>query len=78
LALKLMLAKINADLNAAEKDRSSLQEFSNSWRLMRQLSTPDPWTSLPKVDRSRGRFLKTPPKTTTKRKFELLVRAITH
>jgi len=78
LALKLMLAKINADLIAAEKDRSSLQEFSNSWRLMRQLSTPDPWTSLPKVDRSRGRFLKTPPKTTTKRKFELFVRAITH
>jgi hypothetical protein len=78
LALKLMLAKINAELNASEKNRSSLDDFNESWRLMRQLSTPDPWSSLPGIEKSRGRFLKTPPKTTTKRKFELFVRAITH
>ena len=38
LAYKLLLAKIYADLNARDKDRSSLAEFRDNWEMMRQLS----------------------------------------
>ena len=69
LAYKLMLAKISANLNAREKDRSSLEEFRADWELMRRLSASLAASSknLPMVTKNRGRFLKTPIKTDAKR-----------
>jgi hypothetical protein len=64
-----MLAKISANLNAPEKDRTSLEEFRADWELMRQLSASLAASSknLQMVAKSRGRFLETPIKTDTKR-----------
>ncbi|HEV2913946.1 MAG TPA: hypothetical protein VGX92_11760 [Pyrinomonadaceae bacterium] len=69
LACKLMLAKISANLNALEKDRISLEEFRADWELMRGLSASLAAASknLPGVAKNRGRFLKTPIRTDTKR-----------
>lgn len=77
IALKLMLAKINANLNASEKNHSSLQDLRADWRVMRQLLT-DSSTLLASIDKRRGRFLKDPPTESTKRKLEKLVVLVTH
>jgi hypothetical protein len=69
LAYKLILAKISANLNAREKDRSSLEEFRADWELMRRLSASLAASSknLPMIAKNRGRFLKVPIKTDAKR-----------
>jgi hypothetical protein len=70
LAYKLMLAKISANLNAREKDRSSLEEFRADWELMRRLSASLATSSknLSTVAKNRpGRFLEEPIKTNVKR-----------
>lgn len=77
LALKLMLAKINAELNAPEKDRSSMPEFRANWKLMRHLLN-DGSLFLAGVNKNRGRFLKEQPPPNVMRKLEKLVISITH
>lgn len=77
LALKLMLAKIDAQLNASEKNRGSLPEFQSDWRLLRQL-VRDNSPFLAGMDKSRGRFLKNPAPESVNRKLQKLVIAITH
>lgn len=77
LALKLILAKINADLNASEKNRSLYQDFWADWRIMRQIIR-DQASVLAGIDKKRGRFLKDPSPTSVKHKLEKLVIAITH
>ena len=69
LAYKLMLAKIAANLNAPEKDRSSLEEFRADWELMRGLSASLAASSknLSAIAKNRGRFLQTPIRTDAKR-----------
>jgi hypothetical protein len=69
LAYKLVLAKISANLNAREKDRSSLEEFRADWELMRGLSASLAASSknLSTVAKNRGRFLKVPIRTDAKR-----------
>lgn len=77
LALKLMLAKIDAQLKASEKNRSSLPEFQADWRLLRQLAR-DKSPFLAPMAKSRGRFLKNPAPESVNRKLQKLVIAITH
>jgi len=69
LAYKLMLAKISANLNAREKDRSSLEEFRADWELMRRLSESFAESSkdFPLAAKNRGPFLQAPIKTSSKR-----------
>ncbi len=69
LAYKLMLAKISANLNAREKDRSSLEEFRADWELMRRLAASLAASSknISIVAKNRGRFLEAPIKTNVKR-----------
>ncbi len=62
LAFKLVIAKIYADLNAKDKDRSSLIDFRENWHLLGQLaaelsSNPERLATL----KGRGPFLKSPP-----------------
>jgi len=80
LALKLMLAMIHADLNAPERNRSSLQEFRSNWEMMRQLLAAYAASSeaRPRVERNGRRFLESTPPTTARRRLEKLVFAITH
>jgi hypothetical protein len=78
LALKLMLAKISAELDASAKNRGSFEEFAANWVLMRRLQAGEPPFALPIAARNRGRFLAVPPPTSLKRKLEKLVVAITH
>jgi len=69
LAYKLILAKISANLNAREKDRSSLEEFRADWELMRRLSArlaASP-KNLSMVAKNRGRFLEAPLQTSATR-----------
>jgi hypothetical protein len=64
LAYKLIVAKINADLKAAEKDRSSLPEFLENWDLLGRLRGEQS-TDAERLAtlRIRGPFLRsTPPK----------------
>lgn len=76
LALKLILARLNADLNADEKNRGHYRELLDDWLIMRRL-TADP-SLLAGVDKARGRFVTTRPPESGKRKLEKLVIAITH
>jgi hypothetical protein len=71
LAYKLMLAKIYADLNAPEKNRSSLVDFREDWELMRRLSSSmgTPSKDFLAVIKKRGRFLETPIKPSVERKL---------
>ena len=77
LALKLMLAKIDAELKASEKNRGSLPEFQADWRLLRQL-VRDKSLFLAPMAKSRGRFLKNPAPESVNRKLQKLVIAVTH
>lgn len=77
LALKLVMAKINADLNASEKNRRLYPDFWFDWQLMNQImgeQTP----VFAGIDKNRGRFVKNPPKINVKREIEKLMIAITH
>ncbi len=77
LALKLTLARLNADLNADEKNRCSLQDLMSDWRVVRQLTTGES-PIFANIDRTRGRFVTSPPKESAKSKIKKLVIAITH
>lgn len=80
LAYKLMLAKISANLNASEKNRSSLTEFRADWDLMRQLSIGYGASSetFSKPKRNRRRFLETPVPTSFSHKLKKSFINITH
>ena len=77
LAYKLMLAKIYADLNARDKDRSSLAEFRANWEMMRQLSAGFVASSGSEI-RNRRRFLEVPVPTNFNEMIRNAVIAITH
>jgi hypothetical protein len=80
LAYKLMLAKINVELNAKEKDRDSLETFKADWALLTQLSaklasSPD---ALQRRAKEGARFLQVPVQTSFHQRFKKLVVKITH
>ncbi len=80
LAYKLLLAKINAELLAKEKERGSLDEFEMDWELMQTLAQRS--TALPRseqpISANRQRFLEHPEKTTFKQKFKKLFLLVSH
>jgi len=77
LTLKLIVAKINADLKANDKNRRLYQDFWLDWKLMSQM-LGDPTAALTAIDKKRGRFVKNPPPVNVKREIEKLVITITH
>ena len=77
LALKLIVARIYADLNANEKDRSLYPDFRSDWLAMRQL-IQDQSAMLAAIDKSRGPFASNPPPISPKRALKKAVIAITH
>jgi hypothetical protein len=80
LALKLMLAKINADLNARERDRHTLEEFRADWELMRQLlaSYPMPSGDSLRAQRNGRRFLEVSSRRSIRNRLRNAVITITH
>ena len=77
LAYKLLLAKVNASLNAKEKNRESLETFKANWDLLQQLATRSaalfrPTTSSPK------RFRVNQEKTTFGQKFKEVFVLLSH
>lgn len=77
LAYKLLLAKVNASLNAKEKNRDSLDVFEADWNLLNQLSARSAKTFRPMSARPK-RFLVTPEKTTFGQKFKKAFVLISH
>lgn len=77
LAYKLLLAKINAELNAQEKNRESLDTFEDDWALLHQLAARCAETGAT-TQPSRPRFLEKPEITTFKQKFKKFFVLITH
>ncbi len=77
LAYKLLLAKVNASLNAKEKNREALETFAADWALLMQLSERSAATFQPPLSRPQ-RFLVTPEKTTFRQKVKKLFVLITH
>jgi hypothetical protein len=77
LALKLIIARLSADLNAEKKNRGNYQDLLADWLIMREL-TADSSAALKGIDKSRGRFVTNRPKDSGTRKLEKLVIAITH
>ena len=80
LALKLMLAKINADLSARERDRSTLEEFRANWELMRQLlaSYTMPSGDSLRAQRNGRRFLEVSSRRSVRNRLRNAVITITH
>lgn len=84
LAYKLLLAMIDAQLNASEKKREFLPSFEMKWNLMTQLSTrlsrENGTNGSVRSSSSNGRrrFLENPEKKTFKQKFQKIFVAITH
>ena len=80
LAYKLMLAKINNELKADEKNRESLETFKSDWALFTRLTAnfavapPELKASL----KGRTRFLQVPVPTSFKQQFKKLVVHVTH
>lgn len=77
LAYKLLLAKVNADLKAREKNRESLETFEADWDLMTQFATRSAATFQPSSTRPK-RFLVTPEKTTFGQKVKKAFVLVTH
>jgi hypothetical protein len=80
LSYKLMVAKINVELNASEKNRESLETFKSDWALLTRLSanlaaSPD---ALDSSRKGRARFLQVPVRTSSKHRFKKLLVKITH
>lgn len=79
LAYKLMLVKINTELNAREKNRESLDVFEDDWTLLNQLATRCAETAAAdQPDPTRPRFLEKPEVTTFQQKFKKFFVLITH
>lgn len=77
LALKLMLAKIDAELGMASKDRSTAPEFSENWQILETLMK-DEATILAGVRKDRGKFLRNPVPLNLKGKMQKALVVITH
>lgn len=80
LAYKLLLAKINQELTAPERNRSAVAVFQSDWQLLLQLAAtcqnPIEWADGPTT--TRPRFLQHPVKLTAKQKFLKLFLKISH
>jgi len=80
LAYKLMLAKIDVELKANEKNRESLESFKSNWALLTRLS--EKLAASPPALKSslngRTRFLQVPVRTSFKQRLKKLVVHITH
>lgn len=79
LAYKLMLAKINAELNAKEKNRDSLDTFKADWALLTRLAanfaaSPE---ALESSRKGRTRFLRVPVRTSFKQRVKKLFVRVT-
>ena len=80
LAYRLMLAKINAELNAKQKNRDSLDTFKSDWALLTRLAAnfaASPETLKSKLE-GRTRFLQVPVHTSFHQRLKKLIVAITH
>lgn len=77
LALKLVMAKINTDLNASEKNRRLYPDFWFDWQLMNQIFE-DHSPVFASIDKNRGRFVQNKPPINVKKQLEKLMIAITH
>ncbi|MFN2515721.1 MAG: DUF4105 domain-containing protein [Pyrinomonadaceae bacterium] len=80
LAYKLMLAKINVELKANEKNRESLETFKSDWALLTRLAAN--FAASPEALKSslkgRTRFLQVPVRTSFKHRLKKLIVHITH
>lgn len=77
LALKLMIAKIDAELRIAPKNRSTAPEFDQDWRLLETLMK-DETLILAGVQKGRGKFLQNPVPLDLKGKMQKALVLITH
>ena len=77
LALKLVMAKINTDLNASEKNRRLYPDFWFDWQLMNQMFD-DHASVFAAIDKNRGRFVQDKAPINVKKQLEKLMIAITH
>lgn len=77
LSVKMILAKINAELLSPAKDRSTIPEFRANWNLMRELLS-DQSAYLPGIRKDRGRFLEKHPPKSVKRELQKLLITVTH
>ncbi|MFN2492341.1 MAG: hypothetical protein ABR501_05595 [Pyrinomonadaceae bacterium] len=80
LSYKLMLAKINVQLKASEKNRESLETFKSDWALLTRLSAnfTESRDALKSSLNGRARFLQVPVRTSFKHRFKKLLVKITH
>ncbi len=77
LALKLIMARINADLNASEKNRSLYPDFRRDWKVMEHLLTEHSQV-LNGIDTKRGRFLQGPSRTSLPKKAAKVMLKVIH
>ena len=77
LALKLTIARIYADLNADEKNRSLYPEFWADWLTMRQLIREQS-AMLAGINKARGPFVTNPQPSNPKQKLVKLVIEVMH
>lgn len=77
LALKLMVARIYADLNASEKDRNLYSDFRSDWLAMRQL-IQNQSAMLAAIDKTRGPFAPNLLPTSPTKALKKAMIAITH
>jgi len=81
LAYKLMLAKVNAELNKRSKDRQMLADFESDWELLEYFAAPNKAafaTAVPHPLTSRVRFRVIEEKKTAKQKLRDTFVKITH
>ena len=81
MAYRLMLAKINAELNAKQKNRDSLDTFKSDWALLTRLAAnfaASPPEALKSNLEGRTRFLQVPVHTGFHQRLKKLIVAITH
>ena len=80
LAYKLMLAKINYELKAREKNRESMDDFEADWALLTELAArvPHQLAATKPAQHTRPRFLEHPEKKTFGQKLKKAFVIITH
>lgn len=80
LAYKLMLAKINYELKAREKNRESMADFESDWALLTELAArvPNQFAVTKPAQHTRPRFLEHPEKKTFGQKLKKAFVIITH
>lgn len=77
LALKLLMAKIDADLNAKDKNKSLYPDFRRDWQEMEHLILEHA-NAFAGIDKARGRFLTGPSRTSLPKKASKVMLKVIH